>query len=145
MYTICHRLQLSGPEKENAKKEALRLSLKYSFVTPLTSMVVTKPLGEKTDVLIKPKEGETPQEWNPAPSVPFVAASHPHRHHGVPGIPGMSRRLNSPPISKRRFGFRGVGLGGEQYKCERKKHSAKLIVFSFSFSLCLTFQSTLMI
>lgn len=56
--TSCDRLQLSGPEKENVKKEALRLSLKYSFVTPLTSMVVTKPLGEDTDVLHKPKEGE---------------------------------------------------------------------------------------
>ncbi|XP_070759209.1 inter-alpha-trypsin inhibitor heavy chain H3-like [Enoplosus armatus] len=56
-------LQLSGPEKENVKKEALELSLKYSFVTPLTSMVVTKPLGENTDVLHKPQEGETPQIW----------------------------------------------------------------------------------
>ncbi|XP_037626122.1 inter-alpha-trypsin inhibitor heavy chain H3-like isoform X7 [Sebastes umbrosus] len=54
-------LLLSGPEKENVKKEALELSLKYSFVTPLTSMVVTKPPGENTDVLHKPKEGETPQ------------------------------------------------------------------------------------
>lgn len=145
MYTICHRLQLSGPEKENAKKEALRLSLKYSFVTPLTSMVVTKPLGEKTDVLIKPKEGETPQAWNHGPSVPFVAASQPGLHPGLAGVPGMSHRLNSPPNSKRRFGSRGVGHGGEQYKCEQKKHSAKLIVFSFSFELFLTFQSTLMI
>ncbi|XP_041638855.1 inter-alpha-trypsin inhibitor heavy chain H3-like isoform X2 [Cheilinus undulatus] len=55
-------LQLSGPEKENAKKEALELSLKYSFVTPLTSMVVTKPPGGNADVLHKPKEGETPQD-----------------------------------------------------------------------------------
>uniref|UniRef100_UPI0037E95826 inter-alpha-trypsin inhibitor heavy chain H3-like n=1 Tax=Semicossyphus pulcher TaxID=241346 RepID=UPI0037E95826 len=51
-------LQLSGPERESAKKEALELSLKYSFVTPLTSMVVTKPPGESTDVLHKPQEGE---------------------------------------------------------------------------------------
>ncbi|XP_037626167.1 inter-alpha-trypsin inhibitor heavy chain H3-like isoform X5 [Sebastes umbrosus] len=58
-------LLLSGPEKENVKKEALELSLKYSFVTPLTSMVVTKPPGENTDVLHKPKEGETPQARDP--------------------------------------------------------------------------------
>ncbi|XP_059185029.1 inter-alpha-trypsin inhibitor heavy chain H3-like [Centropristis striata] len=51
-------LLLSGAEKENVKKEILELSLKYNFVTPLTSMVVTKPPGEKTDVLHKPKEGE---------------------------------------------------------------------------------------
>lgn len=42
------------------REEALELSLKYSFVTPLTSMVVTKPEGEKSDVFHKPKEGETP-------------------------------------------------------------------------------------
>uniref|UniRef100_A0AAZ1XGT3 VWFA domain-containing protein n=1 Tax=Oreochromis aureus TaxID=47969 RepID=A0AAZ1XGT3_OREAU len=59
-------LQLSGPEKEKVKKEAMELSLKYSFVTPLTSMVVTKPPGENTDVLHKPKEGETSQRW-PSP------------------------------------------------------------------------------
>ncbi|XP_056293786.1 inter-alpha-trypsin inhibitor heavy chain H3 isoform X2 [Pseudoliparis swirei] len=53
-------LVLSGSEKENAKKQALELSLKYSFVTPLTSMVVTKPQGENTDVLHKPREGGTP-------------------------------------------------------------------------------------
>ncbi|XP_070693139.1 inter-alpha-trypsin inhibitor heavy chain H3-like [Pempheris klunzingeri] len=57
-------LQLSGPEKEKVKKEALELSLKYSFVTPLTSMVVTKPQGESTDVLHKPREGGgTPMTW----------------------------------------------------------------------------------
>ncbi|XP_039468571.1 inter-alpha-trypsin inhibitor heavy chain H3-like [Oreochromis aureus] len=58
-------LQLSGPEKEQVKKEALRLSLKYSFVTPLTSMVVTKPLGETIHVLHKPKECEAPQSMKP--------------------------------------------------------------------------------
>uniref|UniRef100_H3C3N0 Inter-alpha-trypsin inhibitor heavy chain 3b, tandem duplicate 2 n=1 Tax=Tetraodon nigroviridis TaxID=99883 RepID=H3C3N0_TETNG len=52
-------LHLSGSEKEDAKNEALKLSLRYGFVTPLTSMVVTKPQGESTDVLDKPKEGNT--------------------------------------------------------------------------------------
>lgn len=47
------------------KKEALSLSLKYSFVTPLTSMVVTKPLGETIHVLHKPKESEAPQRRKP--------------------------------------------------------------------------------
>uniref|UniRef100_A0A3P8UJM3 Inter-alpha-trypsin inhibitor heavy chain 3b, tandem duplicate 1 n=1 Tax=Cynoglossus semilaevis TaxID=244447 RepID=A0A3P8UJM3_CYNSE len=49
-------LQASGPERETIKKKALELSLMYSFVTPLTSMVVTKPPGENADVLDKPKE-----------------------------------------------------------------------------------------
>ncbi|XP_017579990.2 inter-alpha-trypsin inhibitor heavy chain H3-like isoform X1 [Pygocentrus nattereri] len=49
---------LTGQEKETAREEALNLSLKYKFVTPLTSMVVTKPQGEDTQVAHKPKEGE---------------------------------------------------------------------------------------
>uniref|UniRef100_A0A8D0A615 Inter-alpha-trypsin inhibitor heavy chain 3 n=1 Tax=Sander lucioperca TaxID=283035 RepID=A0A8D0A615_SANLU len=67
-------LLFSGPEKENVKKEALELSLKYSFVTPLTSMVVTKPLGENTDVLHKPKEGETTQGHSPAQCILYTVA-----------------------------------------------------------------------
>uniref|UniRef100_A0A674EYE5 Inter-alpha-trypsin inhibitor heavy chain H3-like n=1 Tax=Salmo trutta TaxID=8032 RepID=A0A674EYE5_SALTR len=53
-------VQLSGKEKEKVKKEALDLCMKYSFVTPFTSMVVTKPQGEDSQVAHKPKEGEKP-------------------------------------------------------------------------------------
>uniref|UniRef100_A0A3B1K6Q2 Inter-alpha-trypsin inhibitor heavy chain 3 n=1 Tax=Astyanax mexicanus TaxID=7994 RepID=A0A3B1K6Q2_ASTMX len=55
-------LTLTGEEKEKAKKEALDLSLKYSFVTPLTSMVVTKPQKSDTQIAHKPEESkeETP-------------------------------------------------------------------------------------
>uniref|UniRef100_A0A673FJF4 Inter-alpha-trypsin inhibitor heavy chain H3-like n=1 Tax=Sinocyclocheilus rhinocerous TaxID=307959 RepID=A0A673FJF4_9TELE len=49
---------LKGEEKEDEKKEALKLSLKYQFVTPLTSMVVTKPQEGEVEVADKPKEGE---------------------------------------------------------------------------------------
>uniref|UniRef100_A0A8C2ZGD4 Inter-alpha-trypsin inhibitor heavy chain 3b, tandem duplicate 2 n=1 Tax=Cyclopterus lumpus TaxID=8103 RepID=A0A8C2ZGD4_CYCLU len=77
-------LVLSGSEKENAKKQALELSLKYSFVTPLTSMVVTKPQGENTDVLHKPKEGETPEEFRPN-AAGGQAFSGRRSHGGFPG------------------------------------------------------------
>ncbi|XP_071017603.1 inter-alpha-trypsin inhibitor heavy chain H3-like isoform X1 [Oncorhynchus clarkii lewisi] len=53
-------VQSSGKMKEKVKKEALDLCLKYGFVTPLTSMVVTKPQGEASQVAHKPKEGEKP-------------------------------------------------------------------------------------
>uniref|UniRef100_A0A8C5WLA4 Inter-alpha-trypsin inhibitor heavy chain 3 n=1 Tax=Leptobrachium leishanense TaxID=445787 RepID=A0A8C5WLA4_9ANUR len=47
-----------GEEKTNITDKALELSLKYSFVTPLTSMVVTNPEDEdKSLVANKPKEG----------------------------------------------------------------------------------------
>ncbi|KAI3370061.1 hypothetical protein L3Q82_024850 [Scortum barcoo] len=78
-------LQLSGPEKENVKKEALELSLKYSFVTPLTSMVVTKPQGEKADVLHKPKEGGAPQAWQPLVAYDQIMALPDMNLRGFPG------------------------------------------------------------
>ncbi|XP_030632200.1 inter-alpha-trypsin inhibitor heavy chain H3 [Chanos chanos] len=54
-------LMLEAQEKETVRKEALDLSLEYNFVTPLTSMVVTKPQEEDIQVAHKPKErkGET--------------------------------------------------------------------------------------
>lgn len=61
---LSYRLQVSGPEKDSVREEALRLSLKYNFVTPLTSMVVTKPTGDNTDVLNKPVEGQSSQTPN---------------------------------------------------------------------------------
>ncbi|XP_054451026.1 inter-alpha-trypsin inhibitor heavy chain H4 isoform X2 [Pteronotus mesoamericanus] len=46
-------------EKQALKTQALGLSLNYSFVTPLTSMVVTKPEGqEQSQVAEKPLENE---------------------------------------------------------------------------------------
>ncbi|KAL7837074.1 hypothetical protein SRHO_G00267850 [Serrasalmus rhombeus] len=47
---------LHGQEKEAARKEALDISLKYTFVTPLTSMVVMKPQDQDVQVAQKPKE-----------------------------------------------------------------------------------------
>ncbi|XP_035518594.1 inter-alpha-trypsin inhibitor heavy chain H3-like isoform X2 [Morone saxatilis] len=88
-------LQLSGPEKENVKNETLRLSLKYSFVTPLTSMVVTKPQGENTDVLHKPKEGERQLSGLPfgqplGRQTPWTSLSAQPGPPGPPGSPGRT-------------------------------------------------------
>lgn len=49
----------TGEEKENFTAEALDLSLKYKFVTPLTSMVVTKPEDHDNQdgIADKPIEG----------------------------------------------------------------------------------------
>ncbi|NWI88638.1 ITIH3 inhibitor, partial [Pitta sordida] len=53
------RIAATGEEKENLTAEALALSLKYKFVTPLTSMVVTKPEenGNEDGIADKPTEG----------------------------------------------------------------------------------------
>ncbi|XP_056128820.1 inter-alpha-trypsin inhibitor heavy chain H3-like [Lampris incognitus] len=80
------QVQLDGEEKEKVKHATLALSLKYSFVTPLTSMVVTKPPGEDTQVLHKPKEGAA------APPVFAAHPGHPRYHHPVGGaLPGHHR------------------------------------------------------
>ncbi|CAH7239774.1 Itih4 [Phodopus roborovskii] len=50
----------SGDELKALESQALNLSLKYSFVTPLTHMVVTKPEGqEQFQVAGKPVEADT--------------------------------------------------------------------------------------
>uniref|UniRef100_M3YZC0 Inter-alpha-trypsin inhibitor heavy chain 4 n=1 Tax=Mustela putorius furo TaxID=9669 RepID=M3YZC0_MUSPF len=49
----------SNAEKQDLETHALTLSLHYCFVTPLTSMVVTKPEGkEQSEVAEKPMETE---------------------------------------------------------------------------------------
>ncbi|KAF6312954.1 inter-alpha-trypsin inhibitor heavy chain 3 [Rhinolophus ferrumequinum] len=52
------RKNAQGDEKENLTAQALDLSLKYHFVTPLTSMVVTKPEDNKNQMAIADKPGE---------------------------------------------------------------------------------------
>ncbi|NXC35670.1 ITIH3 inhibitor, partial [Campylorhamphus procurvoides] len=49
------RIAATGEEKENLTAEALALSLKYKFVTPLTSMVVTKPEEDDSEDMIADK------------------------------------------------------------------------------------------
>ncbi|XP_041047540.1 inter-alpha-trypsin inhibitor heavy chain H3-like [Carcharodon carcharias] len=46
------RISASAEEKKILMDRALELSLKYSYVTPLTSVVVTKPEEEKMDVIL---------------------------------------------------------------------------------------------
>ncbi|XP_061908392.1 inter-alpha-trypsin inhibitor heavy chain H3-like isoform X42 [Entelurus aequoreus] len=89
-------LQLSGVEKEKVKSEALRLSLKYGFVTPLTSMVVTKPSEETTEVLHKPSEDTPPLPRGTSlvmrPGI--LSKGQSRRDPGSRGLPGSS----GPPI-----------------------------------------------
>ncbi|XP_036734087.2 inter-alpha-trypsin inhibitor heavy chain H3 isoform X1 [Manis pentadactyla] len=54
------RKKARGEEKENLTAQALDLSLKYHFVTPLTSMVVTKPEDSEDQTAIADKPGEGP-------------------------------------------------------------------------------------
>ncbi|CAM9360821.1 unnamed protein product [Bubo scandiacus] len=74
------RIAATGEEKENLTAEALDLSLKYKFVTPLTSMVVTKPetYDNQDGIADKPIE---------APQVSYLYNSHPTWYTSVDGDP----------------------------------------------------------
>ncbi|XP_036415924.1 inter-alpha-trypsin inhibitor heavy chain H3-like isoform X2 [Colossoma macropomum] len=67
-------------EKANATAEALELSLKYNFVTPLTSMVVTKPETDEKpeDTLIADKltEDQRTGVSTPSQTVPQTSYSY---------------------------------------------------------------------
>ncbi|KAK7127506.1 hypothetical protein R3I93_020175 [Phoxinus phoxinus] len=99
---------LKGQEKEDEKKAALKLSLKYQFVTPLTSMVVTKPQGDEVEVADKPKEGgEEPRppvmmSLLPSSGDPFASSGYSRsRVHSGPSLhsqPVLMRQISSPDV-----------------------------------------------
>ncbi|XP_069331978.1 inter-alpha-trypsin inhibitor heavy chain H3 isoform X6 [Eulemur rufifrons] len=80
------RKNAHGEEKEKLTAQALDLSLKYHFVTPLTSMVVTKP-EDNEDIADKP--GEDAEDTPVTPSGAFlISYLHPQRpYYYVDGDP----------------------------------------------------------
>ena len=72
-------------------------------------MVVTKPPGENTAVLHKPKEGGAPQ----------AEAGIPHRAHSPPMFPAT------------RF-----SLTRKQHKCEQNKHNANQVSIDSLSTVC---------
>ncbi|XP_048403702.1 inter-alpha-trypsin inhibitor heavy chain H3-like isoform X3 [Stegostoma tigrinum] len=111
------RVSAETNERGNLTDRILELSLKYSFVTPLTSMVVTKPEENKNGSFVadKPSEDENekplpqrahflPRFHAPARHPPrspkkairpaFRASDH-HNSAGPPGPPGRSIHRHS--------------------------------------------------
>ncbi|XP_053570492.1 inter-alpha-trypsin inhibitor heavy chain H3 [Bombina bombina] len=75
------RIYADPSEKQNLTEKALELSLKYKFVTPLTSMVVTKPEEKEDEQLIADKfvEGQSDSSRfsnSYVPSVPSYVPSY---------------------------------------------------------------------
>ncbi|XP_060544374.1 inter-alpha-trypsin inhibitor heavy chain H3-like [Pantherophis guttatus] len=80
------RNSAKGDEKTNLTAKVLEMSLKYKFVTPLTSMVVTKPEDNIDNAAIadKPLEAEATRQS----SYPSYSSSVPsHRYTSVDGDP----------------------------------------------------------
>ncbi|KAM6413902.1 inter-alpha-trypsin inhibitor heavy chain H3-like [Rhynochetos jubatus] len=83
------RIAATGEEKENLTAEALDLSLKYKFVTPLTSMVVTKPedYNNQDGIADKPIEAQAVTAVGLAPQVSYLYTAHPTWYTSVDGDP----------------------------------------------------------
>ncbi|KAM6062401.1 inter-alpha-trypsin inhibitor heavy chain H3-like [Chlamydotis macqueenii] len=85
------RIAATGEEKENLTAEALALSLKYMFVTPLTSMVVTKPetYDNQDGIADKPIEGIdiAGSTLTLAPQLSYLYTTRPTWYTSVDGDP----------------------------------------------------------
>lgn len=81
------RKNAHGEEKENLTAQALELSLKYHFVTPLTSMVVTKPEDNEDQTAIADKPGEEAVSATSSMAYLTSQQSHPSPYYYVDGDP----------------------------------------------------------
>ncbi|XP_066900058.1 inter-alpha-trypsin inhibitor heavy chain H4 isoform X4 [Kogia breviceps] len=89
-------------EKQALEARALNLSLSYSFVTPLTSMVITKPEGqEQSQVAEKPMENENRHR--------NVHSGHTlFRHHSMGDRASrITGGGSADPVFSKRRGWRG--------------------------------------
>ncbi|XP_067243921.1 inter-alpha-trypsin inhibitor heavy chain H3-like [Chanodichthys erythropterus] len=98
---------LKGQEKEDEEKEALKLSLKYQFVTPLTSMVVTKPQEDEVEVADKPKEGKEDPRPKGRSFQPSSPAYDGQNYDDLYDYPKASADVN---VMGQRLMFVGFGL-----------------------------------
>ncbi|XP_009458921.1 PREDICTED: inter-alpha-trypsin inhibitor heavy chain H4 [Nipponia nippon] len=96
--TIQQLLEKSISAQEEDQKtleaQALELSLQYSFVTPLTSMVVTKPAGqEQMELANKPTEAD-----NEKPSS-FPVGDAYRLRSGVPPVARVRDKMRAQPLA----------------------------------------------
>ncbi|XP_041875194.1 inter-alpha-trypsin inhibitor heavy chain H3-like isoform X3 [Corvus kubaryi] len=129
------RITATGEEKENLTAQALALSLKYKFVTPLTSMVVTKPEENDNEegIADKPTEAEASPLYHthaPQPTWYTSVDGDPHFIISVPQKkdaicfninenPGMILNLINDPVT-------GITVNGELIGDKRANSDAKI-------------------
>ncbi|XP_070793128.1 inter-alpha-trypsin inhibitor heavy chain H4-like isoform X2 [Pituophis catenifer annectens] len=116
-----------GAEKKNLENQALNLSLKYSFVTPMTSMVVTKPEAE--EVANKPTEQDNEGFQENFPGFAGSPLLLRQQSHGMPGHFLTSARLSAPDeFLVRSAAFPGRPISGSYLKKQRKMSRNKVNV-----------------
>uniref|UniRef100_A0A8U8C398 Inter-alpha-trypsin inhibitor heavy chain H3 n=1 Tax=Geospiza parvula TaxID=87175 RepID=A0A8U8C398_GEOPR len=130
------RITATGEEKENLTAQALALSLRYKFVTPLTSMVVTKPEENEEGIADKPTEGidiftiVLPETSKLHQLFAFTVDGDPHFIISVPQKkdaicfninekPGMILNLINDPVT-------GITVNGELIGDKRANSDAKI-------------------
>ncbi|XP_041047541.1 inter-alpha-trypsin inhibitor heavy chain H3-like [Carcharodon carcharias] len=121
------RVSAETNKEKNLTDRILELSLKYSFVTSLTSMVVTKPEENKNDSFVADKPSE---DGNMPPKVPYVFISgDPHfiisiNDHSdaicfnIDGKPGAILNLVTDPYTG--FVVNGQLIGEKKIKTNKK-------------------------
>uniref|UniRef100_A0A8C0JRB1 Inter-alpha-trypsin inhibitor heavy chain H3 n=1 Tax=Canis lupus dingo TaxID=286419 RepID=A0A8C0JRB1_CANLU len=130
------RKNAHGEEKEKLTAQALDLSLKYHFVTPLTSMVVTKPEDneDQTAIADKPGEGGPASPFCDVPSVdgdPHFIIQVPQKDDAIcfniDEDPGTVLRLIQDPITGLTVNGQIIGeKGGDSNSKTRKTYFGKL-------------------
>ncbi|XP_044111191.1 inter-alpha-trypsin inhibitor heavy chain H3 isoform X4 [Neovison vison] len=137
------RKNAHGEEKENLTAQALDLSLKYHFVTPLTSMVVTKPEDNEDQTAIADKPGEGGHGDYQPPQIPYYYVDgDPHFIIRVPQKddaicfnidedPGTVLRLIQDPVTGLTVNGQIIGdKGGNSDPKTRKTYFGKLGIAS---------------
>uniref|UniRef100_A0A452V5J1 Inter-alpha-trypsin inhibitor heavy chain H3 n=1 Tax=Ursus maritimus TaxID=29073 RepID=A0A452V5J1_URSMA len=127
------RKNAHGEEKENLTAQALDLSLKYHFVTPLTSMVVTKPEDNEDQTAIADKPGEG-VPFSDVPSVdgdPHFIIQVPQKDDAIcfniDEDPGTVLRLILDPVTGLTVNGQIIGeKGGSSDSKTRKTYFGKL-------------------
>uniref|UniRef100_A0A2S2PTV4 Clip domain-containing protein n=2 Tax=Schizaphis graminum TaxID=13262 RepID=A0A2S2PTV4_SCHGA len=90
------KYELNKNENSTAKAKALELALEYSFVTPLTSLVVVKPNDTATSA--SPEKIKPLNEGNNFPPIMMIG-----RQFNLPGPPGLSQPIYDRSILQASF------------------------------------------
>lgn len=101
---LTRQISLEGEEKQNVTEKALNLSLKYNFVTSLTSLVVTRSEEEEANehlVATKPKENDKDEDENDYIPASADTDSHYYVDYGLAYeepdfLPTINLILNEP-------------------------------------------------
>uniref|UniRef100_A0A8C9USN0 Inter-alpha-trypsin inhibitor heavy chain H3 n=1 Tax=Spermophilus dauricus TaxID=99837 RepID=A0A8C9USN0_SPEDA len=126
------RKNAQGEEKENLTAQALDLSLKYHFVTPLTSMVVTKPEDNEDQTAIADKPGE--EARSVTPSRAYLVGSQPPQNPYYYGLTVNGQiigdKRDSTAANNRKTFFGKLGITNTQMDFRMEVTTEKITLWN---------------